>query len=82
MAQYREAKTPTSSGKELDHIQIHTGEDGGYVAEHHYKEDGMMFHKPKQYVFGADEGKDLMEHVRKHMHVNDKADEVAEPKEA
>lgn len=71
--QYREAKTPASQGKKLDHIRLSEGEDGGHVAEHHYAEDGMMYHKPKTYAFGADEGKDLIDHIRKHMHVSAEA---------
>jgi hypothetical protein len=74
---YREARTPASKGKTLEQIRISEGEDGGHLVEHHYAEDGMTFHKPKQYTFGADEGKDLLDHVRKHMHV--KAAETDEP---
>lgn len=68
---YREAKTPGSRGKVLDHIRVHEGEDGGHMVEHHYAEDGMVYHKPKQHFFGADEGKDMMDHIRKHMHVKE-----------
>ena len=71
MAGYKEAKTPASGGKVLDHLRVHEAEDGGHLIEHHYKEDGMVFHKPKQYVFGADEGKDMLDHIRKHMNVKE-----------
>lgn len=84
MAQYREAKTPTSGGKKLHHIEMKEGEEGGHVVTHHYTEDGMMYHKPKEYAFGADEGEDVISHVRKHMHVaaaKNKAVDEAESEE-
>ena len=84
MAQYREAKTPTSGGKKLHHIEMREGEDGGHVVTHHYAEDGMVYHHPKEYAFGADEGEDVINHVRKHMHVNgakSKAGDEAEAEE-
>lgn len=69
MAQYREAKTPTSGGKKLHHLEIKEGEEGGHVVTHHYTDNGMSYHHPKEYAFGADEGDEMIDHVRKHMHV-------------
>jgi len=68
-AQYREARTPVSKGKQLHHIEVMEGEDGGHKVVHHYAEDGMTYHKPKEHFFGDDEGEDMIDHVRKHMHV-------------
>lgn len=67
--QYREARTPSSKGKKLDHIRVKAAEDGGHTVEHHYAEDGMTFHRPKMHVFGKDEGEDMLNHVAKHMGV-------------
>jgi hypothetical protein len=69
--QYREARTPRSRGKKLDHIRIKESEDGGHTVEHYYAEDGMEFHKPKEYSFAKDEVGDLMEHLRRHAGVNE-----------
>jgi hypothetical protein len=66
---YRESKTPHSKGKVLDHLRVKEAEGGGHTVEHHYAEDGMMYHKPKVHVFGKDEGAELMAHVSKHANV-------------
>ena len=68
--QYREAKKSPSAGKKLDHLEVREGEEGGHVVSHHYAADGMTYHKPKDYAFGADEGKDVMAHIAKHAHIN------------
>lgn len=69
MAGYREARSPSNKSKVLHHLQVQKAEEGGHVVEHHYENDGMTFHKPKTYVFGADEGADMLHHIAKHMNV-------------
>lgn len=68
MAQQREARTPTTRGKRLDHLRIRETVNG-VVVEHHFAEDGMAFHKPKEYEFGPDEQSDLVQHLVKYLHV-------------
>lgn len=70
MAEYRQSKTPSSRGKRLSKIELKEGEDGGHVVTHHFAEDGLQYHKPKDYVFGNDEGADLLHHVAKCMNVS------------
>jgi hypothetical protein len=70
MQAYKEAKTPASRGKVISHLEISEGEEGGHVVRHHYAEDGMSYHKPKEYTFGKDEGSDLMDHLKRHMHID------------
>jgi len=70
---YRESRTPHSKGKVLDHLRVKEAEDGGHTVEHHYAEDGMVFHKPKVHVFGKDEGAEMMAHVSKHANVKEHA---------
>lgn len=65
MAEYRESRTPQSRGKKLKSVEIRDGEGGGHVVTHHYQDDGMAYHAPKDYVFGADEGSDLAQHLGK-----------------
>ena len=70
MGVYKESKSPKSKGKKLDRMTISRAEEGGHVVEHHYADDGLTYHKPTRYVFGQDEGGEMVEHVAKHMHVN------------
>lgn len=65
MSQQREARTPTTRGKRIDHLLIRTSGDTVTV-EHHYKEDGLAFHAPKSYDFGKDETSDLVQHLGKY----------------
>lgn len=76
--QYREAKSPSNKSKVLHHLQVQKAEEGGHVVEHHYENDGMTFHKPKTYVFGADEGPDMMQHIAKHMNVGGPKDGIGD----
>lgn len=76
--QYREAKTPTNKGKKLDHLLVRKAEEEGHVVEHHFENDGMSYHKPKTYVFGADEGADMLHHIAKHMNVAGPKDGVGD----
>lgn len=64
--QYREARTPRTRGKELDHIEIRKNDDGSRTVTHNYKENGLEFHKAKNYDFAPDEIGDFLEHVRRH----------------
>jgi hypothetical protein len=79
---YREASTPKSQGRKLDHLRIHKGEGGGHVVEHHFQEDGLMYHKPASHVFGADEGPEMLQHVAKHMGVTNPEQEEEGKNEA
>lgn len=79
---YREATTPKSQGRKLDHLRIHKGEGGGHIVEHHYQDDGMVFHKPAQHVFGEDEGPEMLQHVAKHMGVSGPSKESPEEPES
>ncbi len=65
MSDYKEARTPTTRGKRIDHLRIRKSEDGVTV-EHHYAEDGFNHHAPKSYDFGKDETSDLVEHLGKY----------------
>jgi hypothetical protein len=80
---YKEAHTPPAGTKKLRHLLVKEGEDGGHVVEHHYHESGMVYHKPKEYAFGKDEGEDVMAHIAKHAHIRhaSKAEEKAEGEE-
>lgn len=69
MAHYREARTPSTKGKKLDHIRLREGSDDTQIVEHHYAEDGLQYHKPREYVFGADEGQELQQHLGKYLKV-------------
>lgn len=68
---YKEARTPASRGKQLSHLTVKEGEEGGHSVEHHYEEDGMAYHKPKEYTFGKDEGDELVHHLKKHLHISE-----------
>ena len=68
---YKEAKTPESRGKVLDHLEVSEGEEGGHSVSHHYKDDGMAYHKPKTYSFGKDEGDEVLHHLKKHLHISE-----------
>jgi hypothetical protein len=78
---YREASTPKSKGKKLDHLRITKGAEGGHVVEHHFAEDGMVYHKPVSHVFGDGEGQEMLHHVAKHMGVTGPSRETPEEPE-
>lgn len=65
MSQQREARTPVAKGKRIDHLRIRTTAEGVKV-EHHYAEDGLAFHAPKEYDFGKDESADLVQHINRY----------------
>ena len=62
---YKEAQTPRTRGKRLSHLEVHMGEDGGHRIVHHYKDDGLAYHRPTEHLFGKDEGKEVMAHIAK-----------------
>ena len=78
MAQYRESRTPTSRGKRLKHMVVKESENGGHIVEHHFEEDGMSYHKPKEYTYGPDEGDDCLSHIAEHAHIKPSASESEE----
>lgn len=66
----RERKPP----KVLDGIMLKAGADGGHIAEHQFT---SYEHKPEPHIFGESEGKELLEHLVKHMNI--KHDMGSEP---
>jgi hypothetical protein len=80
-AVYREAKTPQSKGKRLHHLEVHRGEDGGHRIVHHYHDDGMAYHPPKEHLFGKDEGPEVMAHIAKHAQIEHEPESDAEMEE-
>lgn len=68
--QYREARTPASKGKRLHHLEVRQAENGGHVVTHHFHEDGLVYHKPVDHVFGEDEGDEALSHIAKHAKIN------------
>ena len=72
------AKMPSAPKKELEHIRVSMAENGGHVAEHHYT---SFEHPPEQHVFGEGQGKELLEHIGKHMGVKAEAKAEKEPLE-
>jgi hypothetical protein len=60
---------------ELDHIQLHFGENGGHIAEHHFINREGPYTEPKQFPFSASEGKELMAHLKEHGKISDGAKE-------
>jgi len=66
MSGYREARTPTVRGKKLKSVELIVDESKGETTVvHHYQNDGLEFHKDREYTFGRDEGSDLVEHLGK-----------------
>ena len=58
-------------GKQLDHIRISKGANGGHVVEHHYASSaGGAYQEPEKFPFGDDDGDEMMAHVSKHMGVS------------
>lgn len=68
--EYREARTPRNRGKVLDHIRVKKTKEG-YAVEHHYAEDGYIYHAPKTVSFGKEEVEELQAHIRKHAQIED-----------
>jgi hypothetical protein len=64
MKQMRTAKGERHEApKVLHHIEVKEAENGGHVVSHHFENKGMGYHDPEEHVFGADEGKQAMEHI-------------------
>lgn len=57
---------PKLPPKELDHIKLIEGEDGGHVVEHHFT---SYEHKPESYPFGDSDGQKLIDHLKEHAHI-------------
>lgn len=79
--EYREARTPTSRGKVLDHIVLRRSKDG-FTVERHYQEDGYMYHAPSIATFGLDETAELQAHINKHAKIEDPVPLPAEEDES
>jgi hypothetical protein len=57
------------AAKELDHMRVTPGENGGVSIEHHFT---SMEHPPEMHVFGASEGKEAAAHFMKHSRMSEK----------
>ena len=72
--------------KELKHMLIKEGENGGHVIEHHFENDMGPYVEPESHVFGEGQGMKAHEHIEKHMHMpmemeKEEPDEAADMKE-
>lgn len=52
--------------KELDHIRVREGEDGGHVIEHHFMSSE---HKAEHHTFGPGQHVEAHKHIAKHMNM-------------
>lgn len=66
--------------KEMKHMLIKEGENGGHIIEHHFENDMGPYHEPESHVFGEGDGMKAHEHIMKHMHMP--MEEKEEPDEA
>jgi hypothetical protein len=67
---------------ELDHIQLHFGENGGHIAEHHFINREGPYTEPKQFPFSKNEGKQLLAHLTEHGKINAEGAKEEKPGEA
>ncbi len=65
---------PRKGGRGKLRIMIEPSENGGHVVEHHH--DGLF--PPKRFVFGKEEGDELLDHVAKHMGIKRKNEDEDE----
>ena len=73
----REGK-PKAPPKELSHLEIHHGENGGHMIKHVHT---SYEHEPEMHMFGADEGEKAMSHIAEHMGMKHEAEEEDEDEE-
>lgn len=53
--------------KQLDHLRVKRGINGGHIVEHHFApEPYQTEHKPEIHPFGKEEGDKMLAHVAKH----------------
>ena len=52
--------------KELDHLRIREGEDGGHIIEHHFTSSE---HEPEHHPFGKGQHAEVHKHIAKHMNL-------------
>jgi hypothetical protein len=62
--------------KELRSLEIEKGAEGGHTVTHRFKQnDGGPYHESEgPHIFGASEGKKLMEHLKEHMGIKVEGD--------
>lgn len=95
----REARTPDRprSRKALHHLEVHPAKNGGHTIKHVFElkvkgGDGYPVGptpEPEEHVFGADQGHEAIEHIKKHAKIKDEepdeepagADEAEEDEE-
>jgi hypothetical protein len=88
MAELRTAAAPQKKSKrELDHIQIREGENGGHVVKHIFQHNYQNTDEPwqsneEEHVFADGEGEKLIDHLKKHAHIKSgEGEEKVEGKE-
>jgi hypothetical protein len=59
--------------KEIDHIRLHEGENGGHILEHHHTEP--MHHPMERHVFAKGDHVGMAKHLNKHAHTTFPASE-------
>ncbi len=50
----------------LEHLKLTPAENGGHIVEHVMTHAEGPWHEPESHVFGADEGKKLVDHLVEH----------------
>ena len=67
--------------KKLHHMEIHPGENGSHVVEHHMTRDlthksgsGVMYEEPevKKHAFGGDSHAEMLHHIAKELNLKHK----------
>jgi len=51
--------------KELDHLRLYPGENGGHIIEHHFKA-GPMYQEAEKHPFSEADGKAVVNHMIEH----------------
>jgi len=60
-----------SKKKKLRRLSVQRAKNGGHTVEHEYHSNGNGFEAPTQHVFGKSDGASLMQHLRRHLLIND-----------
>lgn len=68
-----EAERPKKIKKEIEHVRVTEGENGGHIVEHHHT---SYEHPPESHVFGEHDGEGVelpkghvLQHIAKVMHI-------------
>lgn len=76
--------------KEIRRMEIERAENGGHTVTHTYKpmqregKHGIQesYMEPEHYVFGADEGHEMLAHVANHLQIPETTINEEDPKDA